>query len=101
MHQHNASKQAIQKFKNHFIAVLCSVNTKVLLQNVYRLLDQSTNTLNLLQKIKINSNPFTNEQLYGIFNFNVTSFSPPETRMVVHDNPEKRATYDPHVSYGW
>ena len=75
MHRHNTDEQAIQTFKNHFIAGLYSVNTDLPLKLWDRLLDQTTTTLNLMRKSRINPNISTNEQLFGIFNFNHTPFS--------------------------
>ena len=101
MHWSNADEQMIQTFKNNFIAGLCSVNLNFPLQLLDRLLDQATNTLNMVQKHRINQNIIPNEQLFGIFNFNRTPFAPPGTKILVHDKPENRATYDPHGSYEW
>ena len=101
MRQRNAAERAIQTFKNHFIAVICSVNPNLPLKLLERLLDKATTTFNMMLKSRINPNISSREQLFGIFNFNCTPFAPPGTRILFHDKPEKRATYYPHISYVW
>ena len=54
-----------------------------------------------MHKSIINPNISAHEELFGIINFNLTPFAPPETRILVCDNPENRATYAPRGSYGW
>ena len=88
-------------FKNHFIAGLCTANTHFPLQIWDRLFDQETTNINLMRKSRINQNVSTHEQLFVIFNFNDTPFAPPVTRILVHENPEKRATYASRGSDGW
>ena len=56
MHWKNAAEQAIQTFKNQFIAGIFSVNTDSPLQLWDRLLDQATNNMNLMCKYIINPN---------------------------------------------
>ena len=50
----NADERASLTLKNHFIAILCSVNPNFSLQILDRLLDQLTTTLNLMQRSRIN-----------------------------------------------
>ena len=49
-HRPNNSDKSVQTFKNHFIAVLCSVDENFHLQLWERLLQQAIIILNLLQK---------------------------------------------------
>ena len=74
MHRRNASGWAIRKFKNHFTAILCSINPDIPLKFWDRLLYQETTNLNLMRKSIINTNLSTHEQLFGVFNFNSTPF---------------------------
>jgi hypothetical protein len=55
VHRHNAAERAIQTFKNHFIAGLCSVDPNFPLQLWNCLLLQATTTLNLLRASRLNS----------------------------------------------
>jgi hypothetical protein len=54
MHRRNADERAIQTFKNHFSAGLCSVDPSFPLHLWDRLLPQVTITLNLLIQSRIN-----------------------------------------------
>jgi hypothetical protein len=54
IHRRNNAERAIQTFKNHFIAGLCSVDLTFTLKLWDKLLPQATITLNLLQKSRIN-----------------------------------------------
>jgi hypothetical protein len=54
IHRKNNAERAIQTFKNHFIAGLCSVDPTFPLKLWDKLLPQATITLNLLQKSRIN-----------------------------------------------
>ena len=100
MHQHNADERAIRTFNNHLISGLCIVNSNYPLQLCVRLLDQATTTLNLMHNSKINPKLSAREQLFGIFKFNITPFSPQRTRFLVHDKTENEATYGHHGSDG-
>ena len=85
MHWFNADEWAIQAFKNHFIAELCSVNPDLPLKLWDMLLNQETTTLNLMKISRIYLNIFSHKELFGIFNFNCTPFAPPGTRVLVHE----------------
>ena len=50
MHWVNATKRAVRKFKNHFIASLCSMCPLLPLYLWYRLLPQVTITLKMLRQ---------------------------------------------------
>jgi hypothetical protein len=54
IHQRNNAERAIQTFKNHFIAGLCSVDPTFPLKLWDKLLPQATIMLNLLRKSIIN-----------------------------------------------
>jgi hypothetical protein len=52
-HRVNAAERAIRTFKNHFVATLCSVDSRFPLNLWDRLLPQTTLTLNLLRSSRI------------------------------------------------
>jgi hypothetical protein len=54
LHHCNAAKRAIQTFKNHFIAGLCTTNAQFPLMLWDQLLPQALITLNLLHTSRIN-----------------------------------------------
>jgi hypothetical protein len=101
MHRRNAAERAIQMFKNHFIAGLCSVDPNFPLCVWDRILPQATITLNLLRQSRINPMVSAYAQLYGHYNFNQAPMAPPGTRVVAHEKPQQRASWDPHGVDGW
>jgi hypothetical protein len=64
MHRPNAAERAIQTFKNHVIAGLCSVDPNFHLRLWDRLLPQATITLNLLRQSRINPKVSAYSQIY-------------------------------------
>jgi hypothetical protein len=101
MHRRNAAERAIQTFKNHFIAGLCSVDPNFPLRLWDRILPQATITLNLLRQSSLNPMVSAHAQLYGHYDFNQAPMAPPGTRVVAHEKPQQRAIWDPHGVDGW
>jgi hypothetical protein len=77
IHRRNNAERAIQTFKNHFIAGLCSVDPNFSLKLWDKILPQATITLNLLRKSRINPRMSAYAQLNGHFDFNKTPLAPP------------------------
>jgi hypothetical protein len=100
-HRANAAERAIQTFKNHFIAGLCSVDEHFPINLWDRLLPQAVITLNLLRGSRINPGHSAWAQLFGDFDFNATPMAPPGIRVLIHEKPDKRATFAPHATDGW
>jgi hypothetical protein len=101
IHRRNNAERAIQTFKNHFIASLCSVDPTFPLKLWDRLLPQATITLNLLRKSRINPRMSAYAQLNGHFDFNRTPFSPAGTRVIAHEKPYQQASWDPRGVDGY
>jgi hypothetical protein len=101
MHRHNAAERAIQTFKAHSIAGLCSVDPNFHLRLWDRLMSQETITLNLLLQSSINTKVSVYAQLYGHFYFNQAPMAPPGTRVISREKPQQRARWDPHGVDGW
>jgi hypothetical protein len=101
IHRRNNAKRAIQTFKNHFIAGLCSVDPKYPLKLWDKLLHQYTITLKLLRKSRINQRMLAYAQLNGHFDFNRTPLAPLGTRVIAHEKPDQRASWDPHGLDGY
>eukprot|EP00957_Ditylum_brightwellii_P069106 5245830-Ditylum_brightwellii.AAC.1 len=95
-HQVNAAKRAIQTFKNHFIAGLCSTDPDFPLYLWDTLIPQAYLTLNLLQRSRTNPKLSAHAQLNGNHDFNVFPLAPPGARAVVYDNPNERSSWAPH-----
>jgi hypothetical protein len=101
VHHRNAAERAIQTFKNHFIAGICSVDPNFHLRLWDRLLPQATLTLNLLRQSRINPMVSAYVHLYGHYDFNQAPMAPPGTRFIAHEKPQQRASWDPHGVDGW
>jgi hypothetical protein len=96
IHRRNNAERVIQNFRNHFISGLCSVDPNFPLKLWDKLLPQATITLNLLRKSRINPRMSAYARLNGHVDFNRTPLAPTGTRVVAHDKPDQRASWDPH-----
>jgi hypothetical protein len=101
IHRKNKAERAIQTFKNHFIAGICSVDPTFPLKLWEKLLPQATITLNLPRKSIINPRMSAYAQLNGHFDFNRTPLATPGTRIIAHEKPDQRASWDPHGLDGY
>jgi hypothetical protein len=101
MHRINAAERAIRTFKNHFVAGLCSTDPNFPLRLWDRLLPQAEITLNLLRSSRTNNKQSAHEALHGPFDFNKTPLAPPGIKVVVHEKPNQRNSWDPHGVMGW
>jgi hypothetical protein len=77
IHRHNNAECAIQTFKKHFIAGICSVDTNFPLELWDKLLPQATITLNHLRKSRSNPRMSAYIQLNGHYDFNRPPMAPP------------------------
>ncbi len=100
-HRRNAAERAIHTFKNHFIAGLCSTDSRFPLKLWDRMLPQALITLNLLRGSRINPKLSAYAQVHGPFDFNATPLAPPGIRVLVHVKPEVRESWAPHAVDGW
>ena len=101
LHQRNAAERAIQTFKNHFISGIVSTHKDFPIHLWCRLLPQAIVTLNLLRPSRINPTLSAHAQLHGQFDFNATPFAPPGTKVIVHQNPTIRQSWEPRGKDGW
>jgi hypothetical protein len=99
-HRRNAAEHAIQTFKNHFIAGLCSVDKDFPLHLWDCLVEQAVITLNLLRGSRLNPRLSAWAQFHGHFNVNRTPIAPPRIRVIAHDKPADQDTWSPHGSDG-
>jgi hypothetical protein len=91
----NVAERAIQTFKNHFVAGLCSVDKQFTMHLWCELLPQATLTLNMLRTSRINPTISAATQLFGQFDFNRTPLA------VAHVKPKARRTWAPHGEDAW
>ena len=100
-HRANQAERAIQTFKNHFVAILSSVDPDFPLAQWDLLLEQANITLNLLRSARSNPKLSAYAYLFGNFNFQKTPLAPPGTRVIAYTPPHKRNTWAPHGDEGW
>lgn len=101
VHRRNAAERAISTFKDHFIAGLASTDKDFPMHLWDRLLPQAQLTLNLMRQSRINPRLSAEAQLNGAFDFNATPLAPPGTKVLLHDKPNVRRSWDPHGTEGW
>jgi hypothetical protein len=101
LHHQNAAERAIQTFKNHFVAELCSVDKQFPMHIWCELLPQATLTLNIMHTSRIDPTISAATQLFGQFNVNRTPLAPPGSRVVAHVNPKARRSWAPHGEDAW
>jgi hypothetical protein len=100
-HRRNAAERAIRTFKEHFVAVLSSVNPTFPLQLWDRLLPQAEVTLNLLRTLRLHPQLSAAAHFHGLVDYNKTAFSPPGCKIIAHEKPVKRRTWAPHGQHGY
>jgi len=101
LHCWNAAEQAIQTFKNHFIARLCSVDKDFPISLWDRLLPQAELTLNLLWGSHLDPTLSSWAELHGLFDFNRTPIALPGICILIHEKPAVHDTWVPHAMDGW
>ena len=101
LHRRNLAERAIQTFKAHFIAGLCSTHPDFPLVLWDKLLAQCLLTLNLLRTSRVNPQLSAYAQLYGFFDYTKTPLVPPGMKCIVHEDSQKRGTYAPHGLDAW
>jgi hypothetical protein len=100
VHRKNAAERAIQTFKNHFIAMLCSADKQFPIHLWDRLIPQAVITLDLLRHSRLNPN-FSAHAQHGPFNYNATLLVPLGTRVIIHEKPDHRGSWSPHGLNTW
>jgi hypothetical protein len=101
VHRQNAAERAIQTFKNHLVAILCSTDTQFPIHLWDRLIPHAVITLNLLRQLQINPKLSAHAQLHGIFDYNKTPLTPTGTKVIIHEKPDHRGSWSPHGLNGW
>jgi hypothetical protein len=87
-HRQNAAERAIGIWKDHFVAGLASLDPHFPIHLWCRLIDQCTQTLNLMRSSRINPRLSAEAQLNGAFDYNKTPLAPPGR----HKGPHPRNT---------
>ena len=100
-HRRNAAERAIQTFKDHFIAGLCSLDKDFPLHLWDKLLLQAELTLNLLRGSRTQPHLSSYAAMKGFFDFNRTPLAPPGIRVMAHEKPANRTTWSPSALDGF
>ena len=100
-HRNNIAERAIQTYKSHFKSGLAATDPNFPLSEWDRLIPQANITLNLLRTARANPKLSAYAYIHGNFNFNATPMAPPGTKVIVHTNPAKRASWDLNGVNGW
>ena len=95
-HWRNAAEKAIETWKEHFISSLSSVHPEFPLLDWDRLTYQGMMTLNFLQNSRVNPNHSAWEYLFGRFDYNKTPLAPPGMKVILHNKPSQRGSWDTH-----
>ena len=96
MHRANIAERMIRTFKNHFIATLATVDKSFPMMLWCHILPQIEITLNLMRQ---GSHPLVSayEDMMGArYNWERNPMFPLGTKVVTHDKPDKRKTWDHH-----
>jgi hypothetical protein len=100
-HRQNAAERAIGIWKDHFVAGLASLDPTFPMHLWCRLIEQCTQTLNLMRPSRINPRLSAEAQLNGAFDYNKTPLAPPGTKVLIHETPNRRRTWAVHGVEGY
>jgi hypothetical protein len=99
-HRRNAAERAIRTFKEHFVAGISSVEPSFPMHLWDRLLPQAEITLNLLRTSPLHPQLSAAAHYHGC-GFQKAAFAPPGCKIIAHEKPGKRPTWDPHGQHGY
>ena len=100
-HRAKNVERAMQNFKKYFIAVMWSVEIDFHLQIWDILLQQAKISLNFLTQSRTIPHLSAYTYISGEFDYNRTPLAPPGKRLVIHNRPNERASWEPHGEESW
>mgnify|MGYP003325311313 CR=1 FL=1 len=100
-HRVNAAERAIQTFKNHFIAGMCTTDKDYPLALWHHNIRQAQDTLNMLRTSRVHPKISAYHVLEGTHDFNRVPYAPPGTRATIFDPPETRTSWGPRSIDAW
>eukprot|EP00957_Ditylum_brightwellii_P052108 3951872-Ditylum_brightwellii.AAC.1 len=101
MHRINAAEWAIYMFKEHFVVGLCSTDPNFPMHLLCWLTTQAEISLNLFQQCQKQPKLSAYTAVWGNFDYNRTLLALPGSRIIVHEKPGQRGSWDPHSVSGW
>jgi hypothetical protein len=100
-HRSNKAERAIRTWKNHFLATLAGIDPECPLSLWENFIEQAELTLNLMRESPASSTMSAFESLCGKFDVNATPIAPLGMKVLVHDTPENRGTWQAHGKPGF
>ena len=100
-HRRNVAERQIRTFKNHFISILSGTDPEFPLHLWDKLIPQACITIKLLRNSHRNPHMSAEAHLNGNFNYNTTPLSPPGTKVVAFEPPDKCNSWATHGTLGW
>ena len=100
-HRTNKAERAIRTWKEHFIATLATTDPTCPLFLWEDFIDQAELTLNCMRSSRVHPLLSAWEALCGKFDVMATPIAPLGMKVLVHDTPEKRGTWQVHGSAGF
>ena len=100
-HRSNAAERAIQTFKNHTIAGLCTRDDDFPSVLWCKVIQQAQDTLNMLHTSCVHTKLSAYHVLEGPHDFNRSPFSPPGTSATILNPPETRTSWAPRAMDAW
>ena len=101
VHRTNKAERAIQTWKDHFIATLATTDPDCPVFLWEDFIEQTELTLNSMRASKTHPLLSAWEALCGKFDIMATPIAPLGTKVLVHDTPENRGTWQVHGSSGF
>jgi hypothetical protein len=101
VHRTNKAERAIRTWKDHFIATLATTDPECPLFLWEDFKDQAELTLNSMRASRIHPLLSAWEALCGKFDVMATPIAPLGMKVMVHDTPEQRGTWQVHGSVGF
>jgi hypothetical protein len=87
-HRRNQAEKAVHTFKDHFVSILCGMDSSFPLHLWDRLLIQAEHTLNMLRPARMLKTVSAYTYLYGQHDYNSHPFAPPGCKVKAHVVPE-------------
>ena len=100
-HRTNKAERAIGTWKDHFISTLATVDPNCPLVLWEDFVEQAELTLNLMRMSPIHASLSAWEALCGKFDILATPIAPLGMKVLVHDTPDKRGTWQVHGKLGY
>ena len=100
-HRLNPAEREVSTFKNYFIAILAGCDEWFPKYLWCQLVLQAVITLNMLRQSRINPKLLAHDQVFGTSNYQRTPLVPLGTKVIIHEWPDQRMTWDKHELPGF